>query len=124
MPEIGIRRSEFNTDFTLAFVYFADADHAAGLLFTRFGIAKDKGLADANVHREMDKTAMSIHYSGECLLGDGLFVGTNRDDENAHAKQNALTAASIAHGSEIGRERAHSKLANLTYGSEGSGSQR
>ena len=32
---------------------------------------------------------------------NGFFIVTDGDDKNGHAKQDALTAATIAHGSEI-----------------------
>jgi len=99
--------NEFDANFTIAFVLFTDTDHAAGLFLAGVGIAKDERLPDADTHGEMEQAAVGVDNRSERLLGDRLFVGTNGDDENSHAKQNALAAATIAHRREIGRQQAH-----------------
>ena len=107
MPKIRVGSTEFDANFPLAFVRFTDADDAAGLLFTGFGIAKDEGLADADVHGQVEQAAVGVDHGSEGLLGNRLLIGTNGGDENPHAEQNALTTAAIAHRRKIGRERAH-----------------
>ncbi len=117
VPEVGGRGGELDADFTFAVALVVDVGDAAGLLFAGFDVAKDEGLADFYFHDQIDEAAMGADDGGEGLFGERLLVWADGDDHDGHAQKNALAAAAIAHGGEVGGERGHRNSVEISYGS-------
>ena len=103
VPEIRSGRGKFEPDLALAVVLVVNVRDAAGLFLAGVGIANDQSLTHSNFRHKMNEPPMSTDDGRVRFFRNGLFIVTNGDDKNAHAKQDALTAATIAHGSEIRR---------------------